>query len=203
MQVFELRETPEPAIIMTYCPFGSMVDAGIVSENKYVTAWGQVLDGLSHFHTKKMVHRDLKPENLLIEMNRPFKVVIADFGMIKIAIEIVLLQAFRGSLMYTALEVFSGFSPGYGPPVDIWSLSIIIFEWIYGIPNPPKFSTLRNKNEKVSDKRFSDWLDIWTTLLFGKLKDQEDDQIIQILAHMIETVRKSGIKRIGARSMAL
>ena len=105
------------------------------------------------------MHRDLKPENFLIEMNRPFKVVIADFGMTKIAIETALLQAFCGSLMYTAPEMFPGLSSEYELSVDIWSLSNIIFEWIYGVPKPSKFPTLRNKNEKVSDKRFSDWLD--------------------------------------------
>lgn len=97
IQMFELREIPETAIIMAYCLFESMVGAGIVSKNKYVTAWGQVLNGLSHLHTKKMVHRDLKPENFLIEMNPPFTVIIADFDMAKIATDTVLLQAFCGS----------------------------------------------------------------------------------------------------------
>lgn len=80
-----------------------MIDADIVSENKYVTAWGQVLDGLSHLHTKKMVPRDLKPENL-IEMNPLFLVIIADFGMVKIATDTVLLWALCGSLKYMAPE---------------------------------------------------------------------------------------------------
>jgi serine/threonine protein kinase len=185
IQVFELRETPVPAIIMDYYPLGSMVDAGIVSENKYVTAWGQVLDGLSYLHTKKMAHRDLKPENFLIEMNPLFKVVIADFGMAKVATDSAL-QTFCGSLKYAAPEVFPGLSSGYGPPVDIWSLGIIVFEWIYGILNPPDPPSPRKKNERVSDRRLYNWLDTWTMLLFDRLEDQEDDKVIQILAHMIE-----------------
>lgn len=52
VQVFELRETPEPAIIMAYYPLGNIVDAGIVDEDRYVSALGQILDGLSHLHAK-------------------------------------------------------------------------------------------------------------------------------------------------------
>ena len=187
IQVFELWETPEPTIIMTYYPLGSMFDAGIVNEGKYVTAWGQVLDGLSHLHTKNMAHRDLKPENFLIEMDPIFKVVIADFGMAKVATDAALLQTFCGSLKYVAPEVFPGISSGYGPPVDIWSLGIIVFELINRIPTPPALPTPRKKNEKVSDRKLCHWLDAWATLLLDKLDDQEDDQVVQILAHMIET----------------
>lgn len=37
-QMFELRENPEPAIIMAYYPLGNVVDAGIVEEDGYVSA---------------------------------------------------------------------------------------------------------------------------------------------------------------------
>ncbi|KAI9780703.1 MAG: hypothetical protein M1816_002781 [Peltula sp. TS41687] len=39
-----------------------------------------------------------------------------------------------GSSSYLALDVFSGLSNGHGPPVGIWSLGVIAFEWIYGVP---------------------------------------------------------------------
>lgn len=119
IQMFEFRKISKLVIIMAYCPLESMIDASIVSENEYVTAWGQILDDLSHLHTKKMVHRDLKPENFLIEMNSLCKVLIADFGMAKVATDIILLRTFCGSPKYTALEVFLGFGSGYGAPADI------------------------------------------------------------------------------------
>ena len=186
IQVFELRETPEPAIFMVYCPLGNILHACIANEDKYVSAWGQILDGLSHLHAKGVAHRDLKPENFLIEMNPFFKVIIADFGMAKVATNTALLKTFCGSLKYTAPEVFPGVGFGHGPPVDIWSLGIIVFEWIYDIPNPPKVPKPRRKNEEVSPQNLYDWITAWSELLLTTLGDQENDRVIQILVHMVE-----------------
>ena len=52
MQVFEFRETPEPIIIMAYYHQGNIVNAGIVDEDRYISALGQILDGLNHLHAK-------------------------------------------------------------------------------------------------------------------------------------------------------
>ena len=186
IQVFELQETSGPMIIMTYYAHGNIIDAGITNDDKYISAWGQILDGLSYLHAKGVVHRDLKPENILVESNVPFKVIIADFGMAKVATDTALLQTFCGSLTYIAPEVFPGLSSGHGPRVDIWSLGVIVIEWIYSIPNPPSFPVPRKKNEKISEQELYNWLDSWTALLLDELEDQEDDQVIQILVHMIE-----------------
>lgn len=186
VQVFELRETPEPAIIMDYYPLGNITDANTAYE-EYVSAWGQILDGLKHLHAKGVVHRDLKPENILVERNPLFKVIIADFGMAKVATDTALLQTFCGTLKYAAPEVFPGLSSGHGPLVDIFSLGVMVYEWIYGLPKPPNAPALRKKNEEVSDKQWYTWLDEWVGLLLDKLEDEEDDPAIQILVCMIET----------------
>lgn len=59
---------------MAYCALRNIVDANISSEDKYVSAWGQILDGLSHLHVKGVVHRDLKPENFLVKTDPFYKV---------------------------------------------------------------------------------------------------------------------------------
>lgn len=186
IQVFELRETPEPAIIMDYYPLGNITDAS-TAYDEYVTAWGQILDGLKHLHAKGVVHRDLKPENILVERNPLFKVIIADFGMAKVATSTALLQTFCGTLKYAAPEVFPGLSSGHGPLVDIFSLGVMVYEWIYDLPNPPNAPAPRKKNEEVSKKQWYTWLDKWVGLLLDKLEDEEDDPAIQILVCMIET----------------
>ena len=40
MRVFELRETPEPTIIMAYYPLGNIVEASVVDDEKHITAFG-------------------------------------------------------------------------------------------------------------------------------------------------------------------
>lgn len=186
IQVFELQETSQPAIIMAYHPHGNMVDADIVDEDKYITAFGQVLDGLCHLHKKGLAHRDLKPENFLVETKPLFKVIIADFGMANIASDVALLQTFCGSLRYAAPEVFPSFSSGHGPLVDIWSLGVIILEWMYGVPNIPDAPKPNKKCAEVPAREWCDWLSLWTRRLLNRLKDQEDDKLTPILLHMIK-----------------
>ena len=186
IQVFELRETPEPAIIMDYYPLGNITDVS-TADKEYVTAWGQILDGLKHLHAKGVVHRDLKPENILVERNPLFKVIIADFGMAKVQTDTALLQTFCGTLKYAAPEVFPGLSSGYGPSVDIFSLGVMVYEWIYGLPEPPNAPAWRKKNKEVTDEQWHTWLDTWVGLLLDKLEDEEDDSAIQILVCMVET----------------
>lgn len=186
MQVFELLETPEPAIIMTYYPLGNITNAGIADEERYVSAFGQVLDGLSHLHAKGVVHRDLKPENFVVEMKPLFKVVITDFGLAKVATDKALLRTFCGSLNYAAPEVFPSLDSGHGPLVDVWSLGVIVYEWVWGIPEPPEAPKPKKRNGKVSAESWHDWVETWAELLLKKLEDQENDQLVQILDRMIE-----------------
>ena len=184
--MFELREISEFAIIMNYYPLENIIDVSS-ADNEYVIAWEQILDDLKHLHAKRVIHRDLKSENILIERNSLFKIIIADFGMIKVAIDTVLLQTFCGTLKYAAFEVFSDLSFGHEILMNIFSLSVMIYEWIYDLSSPSNVSTSKKKNEEVSDKQWYTWFDTWIGLLFDKLKNEENDSVIQILICMIET----------------
>lgn len=99
MQVIELRETPQPYLVMEYYKHGNIVEA-CVAYDKYDTAIGQILDGLNHLHAKNIAHHDLKPENLLVEKHPFFKIVISDFGLSKAATNTTLLRTFCGTLKY-------------------------------------------------------------------------------------------------------
>lgn len=123
IQVFEFREIPEPRIIMDYYSAGNIVDAGVVDEDRYVSALGQILDGLSHLHAKVVAHRDLKPENFLVEKKPFFKVVVTDFGLSKVVTNTTLLTTFCGTLKYLAPEVFPGLSDGPQSTFGPWASS--------------------------------------------------------------------------------
>ena len=95
MRVFEFRESPKPHTIMDFYHCGNVAEAGI-DYDQYITAFGQILDGLGHLHAKGVAHRDLKPENFLVEMNPFFRVVITDFGFAKTVINNMSLTTFCG-----------------------------------------------------------------------------------------------------------
>ncbi len=148
VQVFELRETSELMIIMAYYPNGNIVNAGVVDDDRRVSSFGQVLDGLAHLHANGVVHRDLKPQNFLVEMKPFFEVLIFDFGLANVVTDITWVTTFCGSLKYAAPEVFPFNRDGHGPLVDVWSLGVIVLEWIYGIPTPPDAPTPKKKEAR-------------------------------------------------------
>lgn len=120
-------------------------------------------------------------------MNPLFKVIVADFGMVRIATSTALLQTFCGTLKYAVPKVFRGLSSGHGPLVDTYSLVVMVYQWIYNLPNPLNVPVPRKKNEEISNKKWYTWLDEWVGLLLDELEDEEDDPAIQILVCMIET----------------
>ncbi|KAK2591045.1 hypothetical protein QQS21_011277 [Conoideocrella luteorostrata] len=183
IQAFELRETPEVMMVMPYYPSGSIAQAPNMSEEKFVTAFGQIIDCLAFLHSKNIVHRDLKPENILYEPAPYFKVVVSDFGLAK-AIEGLGLQTFCGTLRYAAPEIFPG-TRGYGALADVWSLAVMELEWLHGIPEPPTVPKPRRADGKVSEQLWMTWSARWMQKLKNHLDDEESGQVIDMLNNML------------------
>jgi len=92
------------------------------------------MGALAYLHKRKIVHRDLKPENFLLasdEQNAAIK--IADFGFACNVEDDHALRGLCGSPGYVAPEIIKE-KDGYGLPVDMWSMGVILYILLTGIP---------------------------------------------------------------------
>lgn len=177
MQVIDFYEKPEPVLVMPYYPLGNLQDLKDVSLERYVSAFCQVLIGISHLHERGVVHRDLKPENFLVAA--PFTIIIADFGLSKVATDRIL-TTFCGTHLYAAPEIYPGNSHGYGSSVDIWSTGVIFLGLIF---TPPARPDLRRV---APEKKNKYWSQRWSEALVKRVNDVGDnDPLIAILIHMV------------------
>ncbi|GAA5825786.1 hypothetical protein JCM11251_000368 [Rhodosporidiobolus azoricus] len=95
----------------------------------------QLLLGLAHLHSRRILHRDLKPQNLLIDTQGNLK--IADFGLAR-AFGVPLRTYTHEiiTLWYRPLEVLLG-GRHYTTAVDVWSCATIFAEMSSGLPLVP------------------------------------------------------------------
>lgn len=111
--------------------FDRIVEVGSFSERQAAQIIAQITEALSYLHSMNVVHRDLKPENLLYESKDPDSPIkLVDFGLAKQGEDP--LRTPCGSPAYVAPEVLE--RRPYGPPVDWWSLGVILYILLCGFP---------------------------------------------------------------------
>ena len=104
-----------------------------LSEKTAKFLFKQIILGIKHIHSHKIVHRDIKLENILIDLNNNIK--ICDFGIGRILTSNKqCLHDKCGTPMYMAPEILlSSKNKGYeGFPVDIWSSGISLYIMLSG-----------------------------------------------------------------------
>jgi len=153
-EVFETDETI--ALVMELVTGGELfykiVEKGNYSEKDAANIVAQMINGVDYLHDQGIAHRDLKPENLLCcgeeqEGYRPFRVVIADFGLSKIFDSGEALETSCGTPDYVAPEVITA-EGSYDKSVDMWSCGVITYVLLCGF-SPFLSSTQTGLFEKI------------------------------------------------------
>jgi len=118
-------------LVMELCNNGNLAEYlknNKLTETQIQMVFQQMVKGLEHLDSKKILHRDIKPTNILVQ---GYTIKIADYNVSK-ETDKTLHTGGIGTPEFQAPEVLDdkdGYSH-YGPPSDIFSLGITLF-YIY------------------------------------------------------------------------
>ena len=122
-------------MVMDFCPGGSLftyiVSHGKLDEPLAAYIFRQIVDAICYLHSLGVAHRDLKPENILID--KWPHVLITDFGLCGYFTDNSKMSTFCGSMSYCSPERISR-SDYDGCSSDMWSLGVILYILVTGIP---------------------------------------------------------------------
>lgn len=161
VRLIESTLTPSPQLVLEYVPCGSLEGLELSLEES-MTVLCQGLSALTDLHGREVpiVHRDIKPGNILLQSADPLHIKLTDFGLSRASND---LTTLCGTPLYLAPEVYTKTS--YTPAVDIWSLSVVVFECACDLPD--------NCGYKGRD---------WCEMLVDQVNDWEDGDLIGLLS---------------------
>lgn len=130
-----IEDTNYLYLVFEYVKGGSLYDyinskpGKKLSEEEAKRIFTQIVKAIQYCHHKNVVHRDLKLDNILLDENKNVKII--DFGFAVVVNTVCKLNLFCGTSLYMAPEIINR-QDYWGPPVDIWSLGVILYTMLSG-----------------------------------------------------------------------
>ncbi|KAI4268409.1 MAG: hypothetical protein LQ337_007857, partial [Flavoplaca oasis] len=188
--LLDFQEDPRPFFVMPFLPLGNLNQVHHktpLAERETIELLFQGLTVLEHLHSRGVAHRDLKPENILVERRSPLHLQFADFGLASDQLD---LKTFCGTEQYSAPEIYTG--ENYTTAVDIWSLGVIVLEYVYGLP------TLRTQARMNGKAVLREHGLAWCCRLVEYANDWDSDSLINLLT--TEMLQMDAGQRLSARN---
>ncbi|KAE9463285.1 hypothetical protein C3L33_04806, partial [Rhododendron williamsianum] len=132
----EYEDKQSVHLVMELCAGGELFDRiiakGHYTERAAASLLRTIVQIVHTCHSMGVIHRDLKPENFLLlnkQEDSPLKAT--DFGLSVFFKEGEVFKDIVGSAYYIAPEVLKR---KYGPEVDIWSIGVMLYILLCGVP---------------------------------------------------------------------
>ncbi|XP_019190248.1 PREDICTED: calcium-dependent protein kinase 34-like [Ipomoea nil] len=123
-------------LVMELCAGGELFDRiiakGHYTERAAASLLRTIVQIVHTCHSMGVIHRDLKPENfLLLSKDEDAPLKATDFGLSVFYKQGDVFKDIVGSAYYIAPEVLKR---SYGPEVDIWSVGVMLYILLCGVP---------------------------------------------------------------------